>query len=90
MMISTFILSTFHSFQVTCHLALHIVFTFPSLSDVPNSEHIMITLDIVINSQWTDSFPRAIKATDREILSKNLMAGIQIWLQSIRSQIHAE
>ena len=30
------------------------VFTFHSLSDMQNAAHIMITLDITINSRWTD------------------------------------
>ena len=57
-MISTFTLSAFHSCQVTYHLALHMVFTFHSLSDIQDATHFMMTLDIAINSQWTDSFLR--------------------------------
>ena len=50
MMPSTFTLSTFHSCQVTYHLALHMVFTFRSLSDMQDAVHVMMTLDIAINS----------------------------------------
>ena len=39
-MTSTFILSTFRSFQVTYHLAIHMVFTFHSLSDMQDISHI--------------------------------------------------
>ena len=55
-----FKLSTFHSFQVTYHLALRIVFKL----DTQDAAYIIITLDIVINSWWTDSFLRVIKSTD--------------------------
>ena len=58
---STFILSTFHSSQVTYHLALHMGFAFLGLSSVPGAAHIMMTSDIFKNSHWTDSFLRAIK-----------------------------
>ena len=40
---------------------LHMVFTFCSLSSMQDGAHIMMTLDIAINSQWTDFFLRAIK-----------------------------
>ena len=45
-----FHIATFHSCQVTYHLALHMVFTFHSLSDMQDAAHIMMTLDIAINS----------------------------------------
>ena len=49
-MISTFTLSTFHSCQVTYRLALHMVFTIHSLSDMQDAAHVMMTLDITRNS----------------------------------------
>ena len=70
-MISTFTLSTFHSFQVTYNLALYMVFTSRRLSDRQDAAHIIVTLDIIMNSQWTDCFLKAIKSTDWEILFKN-------------------
>ena len=40
------------------------VFTFRSLSDMQDAAHIMVTLDIVINSLWTKYFLSAIKSID--------------------------
>ena len=39
-------------------------FTFHNLSDMQDAAHIMMTMDIAIKSQWTDSFLRAMKSTD--------------------------
>ena len=49
--------------------------------------HIIMTFDVVMNFQWTDSFLKAMKSIDLEVLSKTFMAGIQTWLQSIRGQL---
>ena len=45
--VSTFILSTFYLCEVTYHVA---VVTFRSLSDMPDAEHIITTLDTVISA----------------------------------------
>ena len=67
-----FTLSTFRSCQVTYRLALHMVFTFRSLSDMQDAAHIMMTLDISINSWWTDSFLRAMKQPTEKFFPKML------------------
>ena len=54
-MISIFTLATFHSCQMTYHLALYMLFTFCSLSDMQDAAHVMMTLDITLHSEWTDS-----------------------------------
>ena len=46
--ISTYPLSTFHSCQITYHLALYMMFTFCSLSDMQDAAHITMTLDICL------------------------------------------
>ena len=63
-MISTLTLSTVHSCQVIYELALHMVFILLNLSDIQDAAHIMMTLDVVVNFQWIDSFFMAIKSID--------------------------
>ena len=48
------------------------LFTVYSLSDTQGAAHIKLTLDIVINFQWIDSFLKAIMSINWEILSKIL------------------
>ena len=47
---------TLNPYQVMYHLALHMVFTFHSLSNVRDVAHIMMTLDVVINFHCIDFF----------------------------------
>ena len=52
-----------------------------------DANYIMMTLDIVINFWRIESFLGVMKSIDWAIPSKNFMAGIKIWLQSIRGQL---
>ena len=72
-MILVFTLSPFHSSQVTYHLALDMVFTFRSLSDMQDAADIIMTLDIIINLRRTGFFLRVVKLIEREILSKKII-----------------
>ena len=54
-------LSVSCSFQAISHLALHMLFIFPSWYDMQGAAHIMMTLDIAINFWLTDSYLGAMK-----------------------------
>ena len=57
-MILTSILSILHSFSVTHHLALIMVYTFCSSKDMHNAAHNMIISDIATSSWLIDFFHR--------------------------------